>query len=403
MHRKLLLITSEFPFGKGETFIENELPILAKNFDQVQILSLAESPVQSRDVPEKVSVNRSPVTLNLLQKIYSFRHIIQPEVRKELKRVKRVYGISRSKAVIATILFSWERARNIAKQIEPHIAKNVICYAYWSDDSAIALAMLKRQYPKNKVVARCHRWDIYFEESAIGYLPFRNYIANKLDALFSISEDGLLYIKSHWKIERTDVLQLSRLGTEPMEFSKRSMTNLLVSCSNVIPVKRVHFIARALGGLKESTFHWVHFGDGVQMSSLKELVEELGISDRVTFKGRCPNQEVLMFLKNNPVKLFINVSASEGIPVSIMEAMSVGIPVLATDVGGTGELVNDENGWLVAKDISQLELSAVIEGILKEDHLNMEKKSKAAYKTWESKFNAEKNYRLFVEGLLGLG
>ncbi|NCO54621.1 MAG: glycosyltransferase, partial [Bacteroidetes bacterium] len=50
------------------------------------------------------------------------------------------------------------------------------------------------------------------------------------------------------------------------------------------------------------------------------------------------------------VDLFINVSESEGIPVSIMEALSAGIPVIATNVGGTNEIVNNDVGFLIDKE-----------------------------------------------------
>ena len=59
--------------------------------------------------------------------------------------------------------------------------------------------------------------------------------------------------------------------------------------------------------------------------------------------------------------MFINVSSTEGIPVSIMEAMSFGIPVIATAVGGTPEIVNNENGYLLSKDPSAKELAEVIQ------------------------------------------
>jgi len=49
-----------------------------------------------------------------------------------------------------------------------------------------------------------------------------------------------------------------------------------------------------------------------------------------------PHNDVLNYYASNPVDVFINTSSSEGLPVSIMEAMSFGIPVIATNVGGTG-------------------------------------------------------------------
>ncbi|NJK95527.1 MAG: glycosyltransferase [Bacteroidales bacterium] len=50
--------------------------------------------------------------------------------------------------------------------------------------------------------------------------------------------------------------------------------------------------------------------------------------------------------------MFLNTSLSEGVPVSVMEALSFGLPVIATDVGGTGELINDEVGMLINPEIS---------------------------------------------------
>ena len=56
--------------------------------------------------------------------------------------------------------------------------------------------------------------------------------------------------------------------------------------------------------------------------------------------------------------MFINLSSSEGIPVSIMEAQSFGIPVIATNVGGSGEIVVSETGVLV--DENRTEASVLL-------------------------------------------
>lgn len=52
----------------------------------------------------------------------------------------------------------------------------------------------------------------------------------------------------------------------------------------------------------------------------------------------------------HPVDVFINLSTNEGVPVSIMEAISFDIPIVATDVGGTSEIVTDETGILVSSN-----------------------------------------------------
>ena len=61
----------------------------------------------------------------------------------------------------------------------------------------------------------------------------------------------------------------------------------------------------------------------------------------MSLKGNVDNAALLEDYITENYYLFVNVSSSEGIPVSIMEASSVGIPCLATDVGGTGEIISD--------------------------------------------------------------
>lgn len=409
MNTRLVLITSDFPFGKSETFLENELPFLSDNFREVCILSLSESTVQTRTVPQNVSVIRRPVRLSIIQKIGALRHFLNPEIWIEIKRIRSIYHLRISKAQIATLLLSWERSRRISKVTEALFTENTIGYAYWCDDSALALAQLKKRYPKVPTLARCHGWDLYFEASTIRYLPFRAFISTNLSQIFPISQKGVDYISENWKIVQTGKIKCSRLGTischkEWKLPGQDYIYPLIVSCSNVIPLKRVDLIYKALSNITDRKLRWVHFGNGTELPALRQLVMKNEIKNfQVELKGSVTNQEILRFYEKESPILFVNVSTTEGIPVSIMEAMSFGIPVLATDVGGTAELVNQENGWLVDKDISQFELSAMIKGILKEDPSNMEKKSKEAYKTWESKFNAEKNYQLFVKELLGLG
>ncbi len=119
----------------------------------------------------------------------------------------------------------------------------------------------------------------------------------------------------------------------------RNEQRLIVSFSNVIPLKRVELIFEVLNGLVNHEIRWVHFGDG---QNLPELEQKIALEKKshltVEFRGRVSNEEVLDFYKQEGPYFFINLSTSEGIPVSIMEAFSVGIPVVATAVGGSPKL-----------------------------------------------------------------
>ena len=64
---------------------------------------------------------------------------------------------------------------------------------------AFAIAHYKIKYPKIKAFSRMHRWDVYFEESTINYLPFRKFIFTQMDYVFSISENGIMYSENKLK------------------------------------------------------------------------------------------------------------------------------------------------------------------------------------------------------------
>jgi glycosyltransferase involved in cell wall biosynthesis len=84
-----------------------------------------------------------------------------------------------------------------------------------------------------------------------------------------------------------------------------------------------------------------------------------------------------------------------------MEAQSFGIPVIATNVGGTSEIVNEENGLLLASEPTPGEIASAIHDVLINKD-KWDKKRILSRRNWEEKFNAETNYRIFANELLSL-
>ena len=95
----------------------------------------------------------------------------------------------------------------------------------------------------------------------------------------------------------------------------------------------------------------------------------------------------------------MNVSISEGLPVSIMEAISLGIPVIATDVGGVKEIVNEVTGILIKTDIKKAQLSNILDGINTTYDL-LPNDRKGIRNFWVENFNAKKNYYEFCKMLI---
>jgi len=96
-------------------------------------------------------------------------------------------------------------------------------------------------------------------------------------------------------------------------------------------------------------------GDGPYRATLENLAHQAACGRDILFLGQ-KNQAELVYILS-ATDIFVNPSYSEGLPTSVMEAASVGVAVIATDVGGTGEIVrNYETGMVVkAGDIGQLE------------------------------------------------
>ena len=120
-----------------------------------------------------------------------------------------------------------------------------------------------------------------------------------------------------------------------------------------------------------------------------------------TLAGNLPNETVRMCLAREPFDLFLNVSSSEGVPVSVMEALCSGIPVLATAVGGTPELVDDTVGRLLPADITPKQLADT----LTELHANVPlllKWRQAARERWLNSADANRNYNGFIDFLKDL-
>lgn len=115
------------------------------------------------------------------------------------------------------------------------------------------------------------------------------------------------------------------------------------------PVKRVDLFIRAAGRLHRehpAASFWV-FGDGPLRAGLERLASEQGLDSRLTFWGR--RNDVHEFLSGMDIGVIC--SDSEGLSNAVMEYMAAGLPVVATDVGGNPELVQEgRTGFLVPPD-----------------------------------------------------
>ena len=412
MKPSLILFTSAFPFGKGETFLENEIDFLSENFDEITIVSANENDALTRKVPHNVKLLRESFSLNTTEKFLATFCFFFPDVFTDFFKNGN-FKINNFNFLCQAYFKSFRTSKYIKNIItnQNYSIENTLLYTYWWMDESSGVAKFKSNNPQVKAITRAHRFDLYKSQTRKNYIPLRSYSANNLEFVASISDDGKKYIENEYGINNVIV---SKLGTKSYLQNIREYNEseffLLVTCSRISPNKNVKKIAQALKTTQIKNLRWVHFGNfdkGVTEAYYAEVllvVDELEKKHNiiVELKGDVPNVELMNFYMNNQVDVFLNASNSEGIPVSIMEAMSFGVPCIATNVGGTSEIVNSENGLLLSSVTSPDEIS---EALNKFYNLPLESKigmRNSAFETWKTKYNATTNYSLFTQILMGL-
>lgn len=119
---------------------------------------------------------------------------------------------------------------------------------------------------------------------------------------------------------------------------------------------------------------------------------------KYSFRGSVPNSSILDYYNRHDIECFIQVSENEGLPVAIMEAESAGIPIIATEVGGIKEMI-DDNGVLLPSDSTPETVSNAILSCIQCSDANKAKMSRNSRRIWEEKFDAHRNSVEFVHFL----
>lgn len=412
MNDILILLTSTFPFHKGEEFLPQET-MYYTTFKKVYII-----PIAAKDFSKEKSIS-TDITVYRLKTVASNRPVRKlagcavayfgSDAREEIRILKETgrYSI----ASLRQALIDSYKVASVKDEIlgivadikQKHRNNNLVLYSYWMGIHAKIATEIKRTFPEIKIVTRCHGGDIYEYRYETNYIPFRKTIFENENTIFTISEDGKEYLEETYKDIKPPII-VSRLGTNQQN-ERSTITNEaglnIVSCSYCIPLKRIELIIKALADIKERGISWTHIGNGSEFEKLKQLAADT-IPENVhyEFMGYVQNSKIQELYSTGKFNLFVNVSETEGIPVSIMEAMSYGMPVVATDVGGVSEMVEEGgNGFLLPKDFETDQLKNYFINMFHMSPQAFGSMSEKSHDIWEEKFHAENNYTEFIKML----
>ncbi|MCQ2485714.1 MAG: glycosyltransferase [Clostridia bacterium] len=414
MKRCLILLTSSYPYQTQESFLESEIPYMQNHFDKIITLAIDvdKNAKKKRAVPENAdcyNIAKQKKTISRTQsKLMGAINYVKGseysdcdnDAKTPKQKIFLEYFCARAEK-------EFKLCMDILKKYDFSKYDSITVYSYWFFVAALIGVKIKEalapKCAKIKLVSRAHGYDVYESVNVLNYLPMRAYLLDKVDAVFPCSIDGENHIKKMYPVFENKIHH-SYLGTVECGLNKGSKEGFrIVSCSRAVPLKRLERIVSSLAELESEeikNLEWVHIGGGPELEKIKALAKEkLGFMS-VKFTDDVTNAEVLDFYRKNGVDLFINVSNTEGLPVSIMEVLSFGIPVLATDVGGVSEIVKTNfNGKTVDVDFNDKDLAFEIKKFALADSQERKRVKDNARLYWEQNFNAEKNYNDFAENI----
>lgn len=399
----LYIFTQGYPYSwsSESIFIEHELECLIKVGYEVTIFPL-------RIGNERVEVKGYTIDASLAELldkdvnsarmyfIAAFRMLLN--LKKNWARLGR--GINAFFRMYKYALSIESKKRVLECFFHERMDKSIIFYTYWCTDFSSALAEILKEKRHFGLISRAHGVDLYEER---GKVFFREETLSNLNRLIVPSKYGLNYLKQSYPTF-TEKYHFAPLGVRIIELEDLPILDgfKLVSCSNVDNNKRVIevFVAMIEFSKKHSdaNVHWTHFGNGPLLGSLRTMVANCKISNLIVdIRGNVSNQEVLDYYQTYRIDAFITFSRSEGgRPVSVQEAMSFGIPVLASANEGLIETVDGSNGKLVSEPLN-IERAALLLSDLVHENRKSSAMRNYTYEFAKKHFDRDIHTMAFIE------
>ncbi|MBK7178844.1 MAG: glycosyltransferase [Chloroflexi bacterium] len=215
-------------------------------------------------------------------------------------------------------------------------------HAHWVFSGLVALAL--RLAPK-PIVLTVHGSDLNVSSGNKLLRFLRQFVVMRVDKVIAVST-SLANKLRELNLPEERIAPIGN-GVNLAVFGERCMETApgyrLVWVGRMSPVKGLIYLLKALPDIlkvfPETTLMLI--GDGPLRRELEDMAEDLNVKSALHFVGFADHESVAEYLAE--ADLFILPSLSEGLPLAVLEAMSTGLPVVATAVGGVSELVVTES------------------------------------------------------------
>ncbi|MCD6068715.1 MAG: glycosyl transferase family 1 [Bacteroidetes bacterium] len=388
------------------TFVVDEVKNLSDRFEKVNVYVFDNSvsyTFKGNVIVKAFDFKTYRTSATLKRHIFTFLGIVLSEL---IVFPKYLLHMKQFQRAVSELL----RSFHVMDQLQQVkiVEKNALYYTYWFNQWATVLVIAKKKKLISSFITRAHGTDLYeYRVPVTKHIPFRRFQLKNAAHVFSVSETGAKYLSQKYPVYKNKI-HTSYLGSEDNGegFFDPQGIFTIVSCAHVRNIKRIHMIPEILMHA-DFPVRWIHIGGMAKndptCDMLVKNIAEVETQNKlvsVEMKGNLLPEQVVDFYKITSVNLFLSVSVTEGLPVSMMEAISYGIPILATDVGGCKEIATNNTGRLIPSDFNTKQVADVIAEI-KDSSLNTIQGRKEIREFWRSVFEVQGNFSAFLKTAMG--
>lgn len=409
---RVVILTNAYPYHPGEQFIEDEIGYWGERSDAHVTLMPAVAHGEPRTMPPGITIDTTFTSGKWLGRMIAVVQALAGDLfRGELAHLRQTGKLGWRTALRA--LLHCSKVLQQADQLTRYANRNGdidVAYCYWNDTQSYAAILAKARGRVRRVVSRVHGVDLYEPRRYREYMPLKRQFIGGYDRIFVLSSHAAAYMEATYGAlpERMQLIPLGVPVDDSLSRPSPDGSVHIVSVSYCLPVKR---LGRIIDGVAmfardnpDVSVKWTHVGGGPLLDETKALardrLERIG-NLSFEFLGFVPHEDIMRVFLDAPVDVMVNTSESEGTPVSMMEAMSAGVPVVAPDVGGISYVVSDRCGALMSGSPDGREISASIARVtLGGDRDDLRTNARDVI---VKRFDASRNYRDFVENVVGVG
>ena len=352
MNKTVVFITSRFPFGKSEVWINNELKSLIDLGYDILVAPRSSRGKSVNNYFENYRDRLIVCPLISFHIILYFVIFICSKPKLVIKVLRGIYGQSNKLSDFFRSIMVLPKSFYLVYLLR-HV--NVGHIHAYSSTSCSVMAYIISEILKVDWSYTLHSSSIInsrYEKS----FRFRHQSAKFCRTVSHITKDDLkFFLGDH----SSNKIVTAHLGIDTSlydESIKPENTPLILATIGELKSHKGHIYAfetaRRLLDDGVNNFIWKFYGSGPLEVELSQKIKELGLKSHCKLHGNIPHEDLICCFANQEIDIVVSPSISvgdvfEGIQVSLMEAMSFALPVVATDCGSTRELVDGNSGILV--------------------------------------------------------